>query len=254
MSYCCICKSHSGSHADITFHTKVCSDHFKPSFFQYKINKLNNIQRHLIKGAIPTAEKCQGLHDTRELKLVNVKSESCESELVNILNNENSAVQHPREIKDVLSPVPLYNADNSQNDSMSTRELKLVNVKSESCESEQSELVNILNNENSAVQHPREIKDVLSPVPLYNADNSQNDSMSTRKRKLSTDVATTCNKVRTVKFIGDLCPEDFTSPECYNVVKKYLKTHKTRVNSLQKQVSRLSKKVKNLEDLLSVTR
>ncbi|XP_011866727.1 PREDICTED: THAP domain-containing protein 1-like isoform X5 [Vollenhovia emeryi] len=226
MSYCCICKSHSGSHADITFHTiprsedlrakwiavigknvsnysKVCSDHFKPSFFQYKINKLNNIQRHLIKGAIPTAEKCQGLHDTRELKLVNVKSESCESELVNILNNENSAVQHPREIKDVLSPVPLYNADNSQNDSMST---------------------------------------------------SQNDSMSTRKRKLSTDVATTCNKVRTVKFIGDLCPEDFTSPECYNVVKKYLKTHKTRVNSLQKQVSRLSKKVKNLEDLLSVTR
>lgn len=72
-----------------------------------------------------------------------------------------------------------------------------------------------------------------------------------RKRKRSADEAATCNKVRTVKFIGDLCPEDFTSPECYEVVKKYLKKHNTRVNSLQKQVGRLTKKVESLKDLLS---
>ncbi|EFN69448.1 hypothetical protein EAG_12433 [Camponotus floridanus] len=149
---CCICKSHSDSHEDITFHTiprseelrakwiavigrnvpnysKVCSDHFKPNFFQYKINrKLNKIQRHLIEGAIPT-EKFQEFQD------------------------------------------------------------------------------------------------------LHGA----------RKRKRSADEAITCNKVRTVKFIGDLCPEDLTSPECYEVVKKYLKKHNIRVNSLQKQVGRLIK-------------
>lgn len=71
------------------------------------------------------------------------------------------------------------------------------------------------------------------------------------KRKRPTDKAATCNKVRTVKFIGDLCPEDFSSPECYEVVQKYLKKHNTRVNSLQKQVSRLTKKVKSFKDLLS---
>lgn len=87
---CCICKSHSGSHEDITFHTiprseelraqwiavigrnvpnysKVWSDHFKPNCFQYKINrKLNKIQGNLIKGAIPTENfpKFLYLHDT----------------------------------------------------------------------------------------------------------------------------------------------------------------------------------------------
>ncbi|XP_067203502.1 uncharacterized protein [Linepithema humile] len=209
MSYCCICKSHSGSHADITFHTiprseelrakwiavigkhvsnysKVCNDHFKPNDFQYKTNKLGQIQRHLIKGAIPTVEKCQDLHDTRILKLpTNEKSSFCES----------------------------------QSDSYE--------------------------------QQPGVIEDVLSPVLINNADNSQNDSMSTRKRKQSVDETATCNKIRTVKFIGDLCPEDFTSPECYEVVKKYLKKHNTRVNSLQKQVGRLTNKVKCLKDLLS---
>lgn len=72
-----------------------------------------------------------------------------------------------------------------------------------------------------------------------------------RKRKRSADEAATCNKVRTVKFLGDLCPEDFTSPECYEVVKKYLKKHNTRVNSLQKQVGRLTKKLESFKDLLS---
>ncbi|XP_036145508.1 uncharacterized protein LOC114254754 [Monomorium pharaonis] len=205
MSYCCICKSHSGSHADITFHnisrsedirakwiavigknvsnySKVCSDHFKPIFFEFKINKLGKIQRHLIKRAIPTVEKCQDLHDIRELKS----------------NNENLAIQYSGIIEDVLSLVPLCNADNRAID---------------------------------------------------NSDNSQNDSI--RKRKLSSDKAVTCNKVRTIKFIGDLHPEDFTSPECYEVVRKYLKKHNTRVNSLQKQVGRLTKKVKSFEDLLS---
>ncbi|XP_070158290.1 uncharacterized protein [Polyergus mexicanus] len=132
MSYCCICKLHSGSHADITFHTKVCSDHFESSFFEYKINKLDDNQ-----------------------------------------------------------------------------------------------------------------------TLIYNAHDNQNDSISTRKRKQSADEAATCNKIQTVKFIGDLRLEDFSSSECDEVVQKYLKKHNTRVNSLQKQVGRLTKKVKSFKDLLS---
>ncbi|XP_029173346.1 uncharacterized protein LOC114942198 isoform X2 [Nylanderia fulva] len=248
---------------NVSKHSKVCSDHFEPHFFHYKINKHGNIQRHLIIGAIPTVEKCHDLDDPSELinevsSTNENSSDSCESEseLVNISNNKNPAVQYCKVIKDVLFPEPLFNADNSENNSISTRELVNevlpTNEKSDSCESQS---VNISNNENSAVQHCRITKDVSSPGPLYDADNSQDKHlMSTKKRKRPADKAATCNKVRTVKFLGDFCPEDFTSPECYNVVRKYLKKHNTRINSLQKQVKRLTKRVENYKDLLSQLR
>lgn len=44
---------------NVSNYSKVCSDHFKPNFFKYKINKPNKIQRHLIKGAIPTEENAR---------------------------------------------------------------------------------------------------------------------------------------------------------------------------------------------------
>ena len=54
-----------------------------------------------------------------------------------------------------------------------------------------------------------------------------------------------------MKYIGDIQPEDFTQPECYEVVQKYFKKYKTKIKTLQKQVTRLQNKIINFKQLLS---
>ena len=48
-----------------------------------------------------------------------------------------------------------------------------------------------------------------------------------------------------------MLPEDFETPECYQVVQKYFKKYKTKIKSLQKQVGRLQSKIKDFKELLS---
>ena len=44
-------------------------------------------------------------------------------------------------------------------------------------------------------------------------------------------------KSRRVKFLGDLVPEEFNTPEAYEVVQKYTKKHKKQIHNLQRTIN-----------------
>lgn len=53
------------------------------------------------------------------------------------------------------------------------------------------------------------------------------------------------------RFIGDLYREDFTSDAGYNIVKNYYQDAKKKLNTMNRQINRLTKKVKNFQELLT---
>lgn len=53
-----------------------------------------------------------------------------------------------------------------------------------------------------------------------------------------------------LRYLGDLRRKDFTSDASWKIVNKFVKESRKKQGTLQKKVSRLHKKVKNLQGLL----
>lgn len=72
------------------------------------------------------------------------------------------------------------------------------------------------------------------------------------KRGIETDGETLSQrkKIRTIRYLGDLRLEDFTSEEGYNVAKKHLKQCSQRTKLANQKIHRLEEKVTKMKDLL----
>lgn len=72
---------------------------------------------------------------------------------------------------------------------------------------------------------------------------------SLRKDDSADEVNRKRARVKTIRYIGDLASEDFTSDEAYNVVKSFVSGCKNEIKSLKQKVRRLDTKIRTIKDL-----
>ncbi|KAL6421243.1 hypothetical protein ACFW04_013659 [Cataglyphis niger] len=71
------------------------------------------------------------------------------------------------------------------------------------------------------------------------------------KKKIKSVELTDSKKFYNSCFIGDLHREDLTSDASYNIEKNYYQDSKKKLNTMNRLINRLTKKVENFQELLT---
>ncbi|XP_070172640.1 uncharacterized protein [Polyergus mexicanus] len=239
VSSCCICKLTQGVVANISFHsipknetrrqkwcsaigreiTKrsfVCSKHFKESDFHYKVIG-DTVQRFLLPGTIPSLLLTQ--HYDRE-------SASIKKENNKILQtNVNTCEVNQNEENKITNDISTIFKENIAN---SEQIISLENSLNLDSDKYVQEAITPIESEKELLKNDRKFCTLKSIGPL------------TGSKRF-------CNP----RFIGDLHREDFTSDAGYNIVKNYYQKSKKKLNTMNRQINRLTKKVENFQELLT---
>lgn len=91
------------------------------------------------------------------------------------------------------------------------------------------------------------IKPIESEKELLENDRKKFCSLKRKSVEPLTGSKRFCNP----HFIGDLHREDFISDASYNIVKNYYQESKKKLNTMNRQINRLTKRVGSFQELLT---